>query len=424
MNTATISLIIMAVVIILFIIDKIPSATVALLGVAAMLAFKVCSASEALSGFASDIFILVLGMLIIGIALFESGAAAFIGNLAIRLSANKERRFILISCIIAAVLSAFLSNTAVIAMMMAICSAASTSSKNMKYKNLVIPVAIAAIYGGHCTLVGSTTQITASTLLTQATGAGFGMWDLASVCIPCTVFIILYMTFIGYPIGKKIWAKRVDNDSTEQNSIDTNVTKLNKQGIKVLVIFAVVIVLFITGWVSNGCAALIGAILCIVTGTVKQKSVFQKLDWNCLVWLCACLGLGKALNVSGGAAMVANVFLKAFNASTAPLAFFAAMVLVAMLVSQFMSNMACLLIIMPGTLSLVTSLGLSPYAFAYGMCLGAALTFLTPLANGHIGMTISAGYKFSDYVLYGLLPTIVTYAMIVFLTPVFYPLVI
>ena len=422
METSTISLIIMAAVIILFITDKLPSAAVALLGLTAMLVFKVCTVSEALSGFCSDIFILLLGMLIIGDALFESGAAAVIGNYAIKLSANRERRFIFISCIISAAMSAFLSNTAVIAMMMAICSAASAASESMKLKNLVIPVAVAAIYGGHCTLVGSTTQLTASGLLKEAAGLSFGMWDLMWVCAPCTVFIILYMTFIGYPIGKKIWGKN-EADGSNIKAIDSKETKLSKKGITVLVIFALVILLFVTEVVSTGVAAMIGALLCILTKTIDQKKTFARLDWSCIIWLCSCLGLGKALNVSGGANVIASFLLKFFDGSGSPMVFFAAMVFVAMAMSQFMSNMACLLIIMPATLELVMKLGLSPYAFSYGMCLGAALTILTPLANGHIGMTISAGYKFSDYVKYGLLPTAVTYAMIVILTPLVFPLV-
>lgn len=424
MDKSIISLIIMAIVIVLFIIDKIPSATVALMGVTSMIALKVCTVSEALSGFASDTFILLVGMLVIGQALFSSGAAAVIGSFAIKLSGYNEKKFIFISCVISALLSAFLSNTAVIALMMAICSAAATASVNVSYKNTVIPIAIAAIYGGHCTLVGSTTQLTANGLLYEAAGLSFGMWDLMYVCLPATIFIIIYMTFIGYSHGKKIWGDREESEEDRKtaNTIDADNAKLTKKGITVICIFAFVVLLFITGWVGTGPAALIGAALCIITGSISQKEAFTKIDWGCILWLCACLGLGKALNVSGGAEIIANYLLKAFNGAASPMLFFAAMVFVSMFISQFMSNMACLLIIMPGTLNLVMSLGFNPYTFAYGMCLGAALTFVTPLANGHIGMTISAGYKFSDYIRYGFIPTVITYLIIVFLTPLFFPL--
>ena len=168
MAPSVISLIIFAAVIILFIADILPSATVALMGLTAMLAFGCCSVTEALSGFASDTFLLLLGMLIVGEALFSSGAAEFIGYYAIKLSNDNERRYVLISCVIAALMSAFLTNTAVIAMLMAVALSASAGSKNMKYRNLVLPMAMAAILGGHCTLVGSTTQLTVDGLLHDA----------------------------------------------------------------------------------------------------------------------------------------------------------------------------------------------------------------------------------------------------------------
>ena len=421
MNAPIISIIIFAAVIILFLIDKLPSATVALMGLTAMLAFKCCTVEEALSGFASDTFLLLLGMLIVGEALFSSGAAEFIGYYAIKFSNDNERRFIIISCIISAVMSAFLTNTAVIAMLMAICLSASAESKNMKYRNLVIPVAIAAIAGGHCTLVGSTTQLTANGLLRDAAGLEFGMWDLLKVCGPITIVLILYMAFIGYPQGKKIWGDREENYSNAK-AIDAGKAQLTTKGKIALVIFGIIVVLFITNVFKPGITSMIGALLCILTGCITQKDAFKKIDWNTIVWLCSCLGIGKALNASGGAKIIAGGLLNLFDESTFPMLFFAAMVLVAMVLSELMSNMACLLIIMPATLQLAMANGINPYTIAYGMCLGAALTYATPLANGHIGMTMSAGYKFSDYIRYGLGPSVIAYVMVVFLTPVFYPL--
>ncbi|MBQ7736618.1 MAG: SLC13/DASS family transporter [Oscillospiraceae bacterium] len=423
MPTSVISIIILAAVVVLFLLDKFPNGVVAMAGLMAMLVFKCCSTADAMSGFASDIFLLVFGMLIMGEAMFSSGAAGFIGYYAVKLSANNERRFILISCLISAALSAFLTNTAVIAMMMAICLAVSESSENMKYRNLVIPVAIAAILGGHCTMAGSTTQLTTQGLLEAASGETFGMWDLGKVCLPITLVTILYMTYVGYGTGKKIWGSRTDEADTKSvNKVEIKEVKLSKEGAKTLAIFGLVILLFVTGWTSSGVAAVIGAVLVVVTGCVGWKKALSHMDWNTLVWLSACLGLGKALSSSGGSALIGNWMLGIVGEGAAPIVLFAAMVAIAMLMSQFMSNMACLIVILPGTLEMVISRGLSPYTFAYGMCLGAALTYLTPLANGHIGMTASAGYKFSDYVRYSFVPTIIAYVMIVGLTPLFYSL--
>ncbi len=421
MAPSVISLIIFAAVIILFIVDVLPSATVALMGLTAMLACGCCSVGEALSGFASDTFLLLLGMLIVGEALFSSGAAEFIGYYAIKLSNDNERRYVLISCIIAAVMSAFLTNTAVIAMLMAVALSASAGSKNMKYRNLVLPMAMAAILGGHCTLVGSTTQLTVDGLLHDATGLNIGMWDLLKVCGPITVVTIIYMVYIGYPHGKKIWGDRPD-DHTDAKTLDSDKAKLTTKGKMALGIFGLVIVLFVTNFFKTGVVAMIGALLCIITGCISQKDAVKRIDWNTILWLCSCLGIGKAIQVSGGAKILAGGLLNLFDGSTNKMLFFAAMVLVAMVMSEFMSNMACLLIIMPPTLELAMANGINPYTIAYGMCLGAALTYATPLANGHVGMTMSAGYKFSDYFRYGIGPSIIAYILIVALTPIFYPL--
>ena len=292
----------------------------------------------------------------------------------------------------------------------------------MREKNLIMPVAIAAIFGGHCTLVGSTTQLTASGLLQDAAGLSFGMWDLMKVGFPATVMILLYITFAGYPMGKKIWGgEEISFPAT--HAVEDGRGRLGKQGALVLGIFALVIFLFVTETFSPGIVAMIGGLLCIFTGGTKQKDALARVDWNCIIWLCCCLGLGTALKTGGGAAILANALLRHFETGVPPMLFFTAMVFFAMLLSQFMSNMACLLILMPGTLTLAMNLGIAPYPVAYGMCLGAALTFATPLANGHIGMTLSAGYRFSDYLRYGLIPTALSYGMIVVLTPLWYPLI-
>lgn len=424
MNIAIVGLIIMGLTIILFVLDILPSATVAMLGCIAMAAFGVCSVEQIMYGFSGSIIMLVFGMQLFGEAIFSSGAAALIGNLAVKLSANRERRFLVISCIISAVLSAFLTNTAVIIMMIAICAGVVCSSENMKMKNLSIPIAVAAIFGGQCTLVGSTTQLTASGILQNLTGESFSIFSLAYFGIPATIFIILFMAFIGYPMGKRIWGKTEGTCEAITASAQIDFGKYDKKKILILSgIFLFMMVFFLTGWLDSGVTAMIAGIACIVSGCVSQKEAFRKLDWNVLIWLSCCLGLGNALNVSGGSKIIGSALMSLFGSQESAFLLFAAMVLLSMLLSQVMSNMTTILILLPATLSMIIPMGLNPYIFTYGMNFGAALTFLTPLASGHIGFTLTSGYHFKDYLKYGLIPSICVYLMIIFLCPLFFPLV-
>ena len=79
MNIAVIGLIIMGLTIVLFVLDVLPSATVAMLGCAMMVVFHVCSIEEILYGFGGSIVLLVFGMQLFGEAIFSSGTAALIG---------------------------------------------------------------------------------------------------------------------------------------------------------------------------------------------------------------------------------------------------------------------------------------------------------------------------------------------------------
>lgn len=421
MDPAIMSLIILTVCVILFVTETFPSATTAMLGCVAMVIFKVATLPQVLSGFSGDILLIVFGMQVIGLAMFSSGAAHMIGNIAIKLSANNERRYIFLSCLISAALSAFLSNMAIVAMMIAIAGSIVKISDNMRLKNLVLPAAIGAIYGGCITLVGSTPQLIATGLLEEAGSAGFSMFSLAYLGVPLTLIMLVYVTLIGYPMGKKIWGN--DDRNALQGEMQLNSTdgKDNKKAYTVLGIFVIVLVLFFSNLVTTGTAAMIGALLCIISGSITQKEVFAKMDWNVIIWLCSTLGLGNAVNAAGGGNLIADAFLNLFGANASPYILLAAIVFLVMLLSNFMANTTAVVIILPPVLFMVNAMGLNPYPFAYAITFGASLTFALPLANGFVGLSMSAGYKFTDLPKYGLLLSVISYFVIVIFTPMIFP---
>lgn len=93
-----------------------------------------------------------------------------------------------------------------------------------------------------------------------------------------------------------------------------------------------------------------------------------------------------------------------------------------MIISNFVTNSAAIIIVLPIALSACTAMGYNPLPFCIGITFGASFACSTPLAAAQIAMTLVAGYKFSDYLKYTLpLALILLIGTLVFV-PLFYPL--
>lgn len=124
-------------------------------------------------------------------------------------------------------------------------------------------------------MVGSTTQLTASGILNDVTGESFSMFSLAWVCVPVTIVLIGYMVLVGYSMSKRMFCDKQEKKEKrmEEGSLLPEVNQ--KKAAAVYGILFLVLVLFVGGWVSPGVAAMVGALLCILTKTVTQKEVFR-----------------------------------------------------------------------------------------------------------------------------------------------------
>ena len=169
------ALIILGICVVLFLTEWIPLAVTGCLGCLLMVLFGVSSFEEAFSGFSSDIVLLMASALVVGIAMLKTGAAQVIGRMVIRWSHGNERVFLTVSCMVAGLLSMFLANTAILAMFFPIVESVCVVSPNMRRRNLVLPLACSVMFGGACTLVGCTPQLTANGLMRSMVGEEMGM---------------------------------------------------------------------------------------------------------------------------------------------------------------------------------------------------------------------------------------------------------
>lgn len=426
MSPAVIGLIILVVCVVLFLTEWIPNSVTACLGCALMVLFGVCSFDDVFSSFSNSIVVLLVGSMVVGIAMFDTGVAQLVGRSVIRWSKGNGRTFLLVGGIVAGVLSMFLANTAVIAAFLPIIDSVCRVSPEMRRKDLCLPIACAAMYGGVSTLIGCTPQLTANGLMEQMAGIQMGMWDLTRPGLCLLVLYIIYIQVLGYRRGQRLWGNRPEEAMDLDQEAVRSVMESRPDRKKLFTMTAIVIlmIIFYAGaWISTAMTAVCAALLCIVLGCCNARSVIKQMNWDCILFLGGCLGLANGLTVSGAGNLITDIVSGLIGEMISPMFLFAVLVLLTLLISQLITNSTAIIITLPVAFSLCQAYGFQLMPFCLGITLGASIACSTPLAAAQITMTQVAGYKFSDYFHYTWPMSLISYVGILIFVPLFYPLV-
>lgn len=174
----------------LFVTEKLRVDVVALLSLASLLVLGVLSPREALSGFSSQATITVAAMFVLSAGLQQSGALHGLGELLARV--RWGWLFALVMMALVAATSAFINNTAVVAVMLPIVIAATAASK-LAPSRFLIPLSFASQFGGVCTLVGTSTNLLVDSMARQAGREGFELFEFAPLGI---IFVGVGMVYL------------------------------------------------------------------------------------------------------------------------------------------------------------------------------------------------------------------------------------
>ena len=167
----------------LFVFSKLRADLVALLSLLALYLSGILTTQQALAGFADSTVIMVAALFVVGEGLSRTGIAAWLGQYFMRQAGESETRLLVVIMFGTAVLSAFLSNTGTVAMLLPAVVAASWRIGSLPSKFL-IPMAFAANLGGLITLIGTPTNIVVSDTLVNA-------GDYAKIGLPLILLVLL-----------------------------------------------------------------------------------------------------------------------------------------------------------------------------------------------------------------------------------------
>lgn len=210
MNDALLATLILAATIALFVSDRLRLDVVAMLSLLALALTGLASTEVVLSGFSSPAVLMIAGLFVVGAAISETGVADWFGRRLEKLAGQDERRVLAVIVCATALLSAFMSSTGTVALLLPVVGSIA-ARRGLAPGRLLMPLAFGAHLGSNLTLISTPPNLIVSDALR---GAGHEPFRFFGFLVPGLVVLVVgvaYLTFYGrrwLPAGEGLRAAR------------------------------------------------------------------------------------------------------------------------------------------------------------------------------------------------------------------------
>ena len=419
MSPAIKCLILLAVVALFFVTELIPLAITATGGAIACGLLGLIPVGQIFTGLSNSTVVLFAGMFVVGASMFYTGLAQAIGNKVVSVCGTGENSLMFGLMLVGTVLSSVLSNTGTAACLLpvalGICSAAKIPASRQ-----LMPLAFACGWGGIITMVGTPPNIIATGAMSAAGLETFGFFEFAWIGIPVSIAGMLYMMFVGKYLLPN---KQLDADQDIEQEIEANETSKSKQMVSGIILLAVVLVmaLGIKG-ITLEMAAIIGALLCVLTGCLTEKQAYASIDWVTIFLFAGMMPVSAAMDKTGAGKLIAEWTVGLMGGSPSPLVVTAILFILSCGLTQFMSNTASSALLCPIGLAISQNLGADPKAVLMAIAVAASCAFATPVGTPPNTLVLGpGGYRFMDYVKAGTGLVIVCFVVSLVVIPIVWP---
>ncbi|MBO5636059.1 MAG: SLC13/DASS family transporter [Acidaminococcaceae bacterium] len=399
MTPVTKCLLLLLVVALLFVTEIIPLAVTSMGAAIACWMLGLVPAKQIFLGLADSTVVLFAGMFVVGASMFHTGVAQKIGSKVVRLCGKSENSLMIGLMVVAAAMSAFLSNTGttacLIPVVMSVCATAKLSPQRQ-----LMPLAFAAGLGGTITLIGTPPNMLANVAL-KAAGMPelqFSFFEYAYIGIPITIAGILYMMLVGkYLLPEN---RDFDPDKLEEQATDSEgiAVKTSKQIVCGAIVLAVIVAMGLD-LIPLHIVAVIGALLAVLTGCLTEKQAYDSIDWITIFLFAGMIPVAEAMNTSGAGKAIASATVEMLGGNPSPYVVTAVLFVLAVVLTQFMSNTASKALLCPVGIALASQLGASPRAVLMAILIASSCAFASPVGTPPNTLVLGPGhYRFLDYV--------------------------
>jgi sodium-dependent dicarboxylate transporter 2/3/5 len=386
------------------------------------------SFDAAVVGFANPIIFLMIGGFIIAEAIRKSGLATRLTYAMLNKFGTSPDRSLFVAVFSTGILSAWIENVVAFAMLLPIIKEIiplmgvndPEKGKSNFAKAMVLGASYGSLAGGFGTEIGTAPNLMAAAY----TQIPFASWMIFGFPLSIILLIIIWK-LLGI-IFKPEVSGIIGGKETVTNKMES-LGPMSKVEKKSLVILLFTIGLWVTtSWtgLNSYSIALIGAVLFFIFKVIDWKEAQRSVDWGLIVFFGGALSLGAALLNTNAANWLIKDIVGLMGSDPSTLLIMVVLMIVAVCITQVMSNIALSAILVPLSVTLAQAQGLSAGTYAVPVAIACSLSFMLPMADPTVAMAYGSGYVKIKEILKAGIPLVIIgiiLTIVVLLTPLANP---
>ncbi|KAA3592870.1 MAG: TRAP transporter large permease subunit [Candidatus Scalindua sp. AMX11] len=196
------AIVVVAAAMVLFITEKLRVDVIALCVLLALILLGLLEPDQALFGFANQATATIVAMFVLSAGLERTGLVEWLARRLDNLAGKTEPRLIIVICLTIAFLSAFMINTAAVAVFIPIAIVLAKARK-ISASRVLMPLSFASQFGGVCTLIGTSTNILVNSIAVDKGMKAFTFFEFAPLGLAMTAVGITYLLFARWLLPKR-----------------------------------------------------------------------------------------------------------------------------------------------------------------------------------------------------------------------------
>ena len=413
---------------ILWVTGVIPLQITSMLAIILLPLLDIMPSAEAFSLFGNSAVFFILGAFILSAALVDSGLSLRLTCWVLNRYSSSAARLRTVILLVAAFASCWMSEHAVAAMLfpvvMGLVKALGLKPRISRFgMSFFFALAWGCIIGGIATYLGGARNPLAAGILYAERGIHISFLGLITASLPIVVIILI----LAWLILKYCFPEEpvdIEDARRELIKLQSQLGTLSSREIQIGLISLGTIVAWIFFHTFFGLApiALLAVALLFILRLVQWKDIESNVNWGIILMYGGAIALGSALHTSGASEWIVERTLGRYTFT--PMQLIILLGVLSLTLTEFISNVAVVSMMMPIGLGLASRYGIPPQAITLAIALPSGLSYMMPMGTPATAIAYSSGFMTQkEFLRYGTLMNFLSLGAFALVAWLYWPLI-